>query len=94
HVLALSNGPTLAFKDMAMQLLGNLFEYVLDKTQGELNIGANAPVAAESAYTIVVARRFTLSAGPTMVMNAKYSSTNIPVPEGLGPGSNAAHLAK
>ena len=38
HVMALSNGPTLAFKDIAMQLLGNLFEYVLDKTQGELNI--------------------------------------------------------
>ena len=29
HLLGLSNGPTLAFKDLAMQLLGNLFEYVL-----------------------------------------------------------------
>ncbi|MDF7676169.1 threonine synthase [Neisseriaceae bacterium ESL0693] len=35
---ALSNGPTLAFKDMAMQLLGHLFEYVLSRDQQYLNI--------------------------------------------------------
>ncbi|MBK7901441.1 MAG: threonine synthase [Azonexus sp.] len=34
----LSNGPTLAFKDMAMQLLGNLFEYVLDQRGEAINI--------------------------------------------------------
>ena len=37
-LLELSNGPTLAFKDMAMQLLGNLFEYVLEKKGESINI--------------------------------------------------------
>lgn len=38
HLLALSNGPTLAFKDVAMQLLGNLFEYELGRRGEALNI--------------------------------------------------------
>ena len=37
-IQALSNGPTLAFKDMAMQFLGNAFEYVLAKENQTLNI--------------------------------------------------------
>jgi threonine synthase len=46
---ALSNGPTLAFKDMAMQLLGNLFEYALAKNNDELNIFGATGSAAEYA---------------------------------------------
>ena len=38
HLLGLSNGPTLAFKDMAMQLLGGLFEHVLAGRGESLNI--------------------------------------------------------
>ena len=37
-IQALSNGPTLAFKDMAMQFLGNMFEYVLARQNKVLNI--------------------------------------------------------
>ena len=38
HLLHLSNGPTLAFKDIAMQLLGPLFESVLAKQDRRINI--------------------------------------------------------
>jgi threonine synthase len=38
HLLGLSNGPTLAFKDMALQLLGNLLEQVVAQRKATLNI--------------------------------------------------------
>ena len=37
-LLSLSNGPTLAFKDIAMQFLGHIFEYVLGRQGKTLNI--------------------------------------------------------
>ncbi|HNI74745.1 MAG TPA: threonine synthase, partial [Accumulibacter sp.] len=49
-ILELSNGPTLAFKDMAMQLLGQLFEYTLAKRGEDLNIlGATSGDTGSSA---------------------------------------------
>jgi len=38
HVLELFHGPTLAFKDVALQLLGNLFEYLLRESGQKMNI--------------------------------------------------------
>ena len=46
YVLELFHGPTLAFKDVALQFLGNLFEYVLGESGAEMNI-----VAATSGDT-------------------------------------------
>jgi threonine synthase len=49
-LLHVSNGPTLAFKDIALQLLGNLFEYVLAKDGRELNVlGATSGDTGSSA---------------------------------------------
>ncbi len=38
HILELFHGPTLAFKDVALQFLGNVFEYLLKKSGGRMNI--------------------------------------------------------
>ena len=50
HILSLSNGPTLAFKDIALQLLGNLFEHALAQIGECLNIlGATSGDTGPSA---------------------------------------------
>ena len=50
HLLRLSNGPTLAFKDIALQLLGHLFEYAMREGDRRLNIlGATSGDTGSSA---------------------------------------------
>ncbi len=54
----LSNGPSAAFKDMAMQLLGELFEYELDRRGQELNIlGATSGDTGSSAEYAMLGKR-------------------------------------
>jgi threonine synthase len=50
YLLGLSNGPSLAFKDVALQLLGNLFEYVLEERGERIDIlGATSGDTGSSA---------------------------------------------
>ena len=71
----------------AQTLLGTIY-----LSQGRFFVGANAPVAGNSAYTIVVADTLELSAGPTFVLNSNYGATDIPVPKGVGPTSSTTRL--
>ena len=58
HLLRLSNGPTLAFKDIALQLLGNLFEAILQKEKKTLNIlGATSGDTGSAAEHAMRGRR-------------------------------------
>ena len=58
HLLGLSNGPTLAFKDIALQLLGRLFESVLGKKGQTLNIlGATSGDTGSAAEHALRGRR-------------------------------------
>jgi threonine synthase len=54
----LSDGPTAAFKDLAMQLLGQLFEYELGRRHAELNIlGATSGDTGSAAEYAMLGRR-------------------------------------
>ncbi len=58
HVMELWRGPTLSFKDVALQFLGNLFEYILDSRGGRMNIlGATSGDTGSAAIFGVRGRR-------------------------------------
>ena len=58
HLLGLSHGPTLAFKDIAMQLLGALFEQALARNDETLNIlGATSGDTGSAAEYAMRGRR-------------------------------------
>ncbi|NQT93216.1 MAG: threonine synthase [Lentisphaerae bacterium] len=58
HLAELFHGPTLAFKDVALQFLGNLFELILQKRGGVLNVlGATSGDTGSAAIHAVKGRQ-------------------------------------
>jgi hypothetical protein len=60
--------------------------------RGVLEVDTQNPVADSSAYTAIVARKLDLKGRPTLVLNADYSSTDVPVPDGVGPVGGEVYL--
>lgn len=62
----------------ARNLLGTIY---LSKSL--LLVNAEAPVADASPYTAIVTARLWLQEGPTLTLNADYTDTEVPVPDGI-----------
>lgn len=72
--------------DSARKLLGTIY-----LPNSSLEITGAGDVAQESAYTIIIADKIQICE-LRLVMNANYSETDVPVPEGLGPNSGQITL--
>lgn len=84
-----SNAPYAILSDHARQLLGTIY-----LPQGELTIDANQPIADQSAYTAIVARKLLASSGPTVMLNTNYDQTDVPVPAGIRGAGQGVSLVK
>ena len=73
----------------ARQMLGTVY-----LSRGSFSVDANNPVADQSAYTVIVARKIEANAGPNLVLNTNYGASDIPVPLGLGPNGASVRLER
>lgn len=51
--------------------------------QGYLLVDPNSMVAGSSAYTAIITNRLEMTAGPELILNSDYGSTDVPVPAGI-----------
>jgi hypothetical protein len=65
--------------DNASRLVGTIY-----MPRNRLLIDGDKPIAAASAYTVIIAREFALAEGPEVVLNADYDHSDVPVPDGVG----------
>ncbi|MCC2113839.1 MAG: hypothetical protein KDJ16_17515 [Hyphomicrobiales bacterium] len=73
----------------ARNLLGTIY---LPKSR--LVIDSNNKIADRSAYTAIIARKIELRAEPELYLNTNYSSTDVPVPEGITPVGKNVYLER
>lgn len=70
--------------DNARRMVGTIY-----LPNGKLVIDGSDPIADQSEYTVIVADAFELQDGPNLVLRTDYGLTDIPVPDGVGPGRDS-----
>lgn len=63
----------------ARKLVGTI--YLPNNT---LTIDSTNPIADQSDYTVIIARKFDMKDGPELVLNTDYENSLVPVPDGVG----------
>ncbi len=58
----------------------------------QLIVDGKSDVARDSAWTVIVARSIQLKGSPSLIINANYAASDVPVPNGVGPRSGGARL--
>ncbi len=89
-VMAGTRGNTQDFvitSDHVESLLG-----VIYVPEARLIIEGKSDVARDSAWTVIVARELQLKGSPSLVVNANYTSSDVPVPQGVGPRQGGSQL--
>jgi hypothetical protein len=91
-VVAATRGNTQRFlmsSDNVEKLLG-----VIYVPQATLVVDGHAEVARDSAWTVIVARWIELRGSASLVINADYDGSIVPVPDGVGPNAGGVRLIK
>lgn len=71
--------PHIIASNNARNLVGTI--YLPGNT---LQINSQHPIADQSDYTVIIARKFEMKDGPELVLNTDYEHSPIPVPDGVG----------
>ncbi|WP_262423516.1 hypothetical protein [Brevundimonas denitrificans] len=75
--------------DNVRRLLG-----VIYIPRAQLVVEGRRNVAEDSAWTVIVARQLRLNGSPSLIINADYGYSTVPVPEGVGPSGGSTQLVE
>lgn len=62
--------------------------------EAQMIVEGKDEVARDSAWTVIVARMLQLKGSPSLIINANYAASDVPVPNGVGPRSGGAQLVQ